>query len=138
MKIGLTYTAMNSTVNAPRCHRQQQNPVTAVMGEMRSIFLHHRGDTAFPCRTPAVTNTVTISNFYFLHDAIHYLCANCDKFCKTFRLRRTFGTPIFQFRQFLASSDLFLPTPLLETVLYAYTNPSGDGGGRCQNVLTPP
>src|SRR3989442_11319561 len=65
--------------------------------------------------------------FNFLHDSIHYFCANCNKFCKKFRLRRAFGTLIFQFRKFLAPSDLFLPTPLLETAQYMPTRtPHGD------------
>src|SRR5437867_13245620 len=71
--------------------------------------------------------------FNFVHDFIHYLCANCDKCCKKCRLRRAFGNHILQFRQLFAPKKLFLPTPLLEIVLFSYMNPQG-----VPNVLTPP
>src|SRR3989442_15951644 len=59
--------------------------------------------------------------FNFVHDFIHYLCANCDKCCKNkkVRLRRAFDTPIFQFRQFLALETYLLKTFL--KILRPYT-----------------
>src|SRR4051812_11850648 len=64
--------------------------------------------------------------FNFLHDPIHYLCANCEKFCvKKFASGGLSALLNFNLDNFLQSSDLFLPTPLLETALYAYTIPSG-------------
>src|SRR5437867_1775861 len=66
--------------------------------------------------TDAVTNFAcgglfSFLYFNFVHDSIHYLCANCDKFCKKNCLRWAFSrpTPIFQFRQLLDSPQKCIP-----------------------------